>query len=225
MHSQLQSAKSKAKERTEKKVILDNVSGYLEPRSMLALMGPSGSGAPLVRFCVRLLQPVMGGARGVLRAGKTTLLDVLAGRTPSNLTTEGSIKVNGRPTKMTYGKVAYVPQHDPLGGALTVRETLTFTAKLRCATTSQVRQLAVPTWRAPACFSGTSQSSSRSSSYMVPVWVQCEVFSSRASAQGGCSPRGPGPCLGGRHAGGHHLHQGHLRWAETAPFNCERGHR
>ena len=74
---------------------------------MLAIMGPSGS-------------------------GKTTLLDLLAGRKPSNLSSSGTIKVNGKDTKMSYGKVAYVPQNDLLTGALTVRETLHMTACLRC---------------------------------------------------------------------------------------------
>ena len=65
-------------------------------------------------------------------AGKTTLLDTLAGRTPSSLCATGDIRVNGHGTQMSYGTVAYVPQHDLFTGSLTVRETLTFTAHLRC---------------------------------------------------------------------------------------------
>ena len=65
-------------------------------------------------------------------AGKTTLLDLLAGRKPSNLRADGDIRVNGEATKMSYGKVAYVPQDDLLTGPLTVRETLNMVAALRC---------------------------------------------------------------------------------------------
>lgn len=70
-------------------------------------------------------------------AGKTTLLDTLAGRTPRSLEVAGDIHVNGRPSQMSYGTVAYVPQEDLLTGSLTVRETVTFTANLRCAATSR----------------------------------------------------------------------------------------
>ena len=68
-----------------------------------------------------------------MHAGKSTLLDTLAGRTQKNLALSGSIKVNGHEAKLTYGKVAYVPQDDQLTGTLTVRETVNFAAKLRCA--------------------------------------------------------------------------------------------
>lgn len=64
-------------------------------------------------------------------AGKTTLLDALAGRTPKNLQVSGDVRVNGHAGKMSYGTVAYVPQEDLLTGTLTVRETLDFTARLR----------------------------------------------------------------------------------------------
>lgn len=66
-------------------------------------------------------------------AGKTTLLDILAGRAHSNVNVSGDILVNGRNVKMSYGTVAYVPQQDLLTGTLTVRETLLFTARLRYA--------------------------------------------------------------------------------------------
>jgi ABC-type multidrug transport system ATPase subunit len=65
--------------------------------------------------------------------GKTTLLDTLAGRAHGNLSMEGRILVNGHEAKMSYGTVAYVPQQDLLTGTLTVRETLMFCARLRCA--------------------------------------------------------------------------------------------
>eukprot|EP00892_Ulva_mutabilis_P010291 jgi/Ulvmu1/7634/UM038_0061.1 len=92
----------------EDKVILDNVTGKVEPGHMLAIMGPSGS-------------------------GKTTLLDTLAGRAQGNLHVQGDVRVNGHHTKMSYGTVAYVPQQDLLTGTLTVYETLMFAAKLRLA--------------------------------------------------------------------------------------------
>ena len=65
---------TKTKEKkAETKVILDGISGKLEPGKLLALMGPSGS-------------------------GKTSLLNALAGRVPitnPNDSLTGSITVNG----------------------------------------------------------------------------------------------------------------------------------
>lgn len=72
--------------------------------------------------------------RRVLCLGKTTLLDTLAGRVQGNVNVTGSIRVNGKHVKMSYGTVAYVPQEDLLTGTLSVRETLEFTARLRYAT-------------------------------------------------------------------------------------------
>ena len=73
---------------------------------MLAIMGPSGS-------------------------GKSTLLDCLSGRAAQNVTVEGELAVNGHAAHLAYGKAAYVAQDDLLMGTLTVRETLTYAARIR----------------------------------------------------------------------------------------------
>eukprot|EP01023_Acetabularia_acetabulum_P037446 TRINITY_DN3551_c0_g1_i5.p1 TRINITY_DN3551_c0_g1~~TRINITY_DN3551_c0_g1_i5.p1 ORF type:complete len:625 (-),score=111.88 TRINITY_DN3551_c0_g1_i5:523-2397(-) len=88
------------------KQILSDVSGFVEPGNLLALMGPSGS-------------------------GKTTLLDTLAGRLASSATSSGTIKLNGQKSSLSYGKTAYVTQDDMMTGTLTVRETISFSAFLR----------------------------------------------------------------------------------------------
>jgi ABC-type multidrug transport system ATPase subunit len=75
---------------------------------MLALMGPSGS-------------------------GKTTLLNVLARRNAaSNATVREVLQVNGGSVSLDNFRrmSSYVEQEDTLIGALTVKETLYFAAKL-----------------------------------------------------------------------------------------------
>ena len=75
-------------------------------RQLLAIMGSSGS-------------------------GKTTLLDSLAGRLHKSAAMQGSVLVNGQPTRLAYGGAAYVTQDDCLLGTLSVFETLKFVALLR----------------------------------------------------------------------------------------------
>eukprot|EP00271_Cylindrocystis_brebissonii_P022079 TRINITY_DN828_c0_g1_i1.p1 TRINITY_DN828_c0_g1~~TRINITY_DN828_c0_g1_i1.p1 ORF type:complete len:598 (-),score=96.49 TRINITY_DN828_c0_g1_i1:859-2652(-) len=89
------------------KVILDNVSGAVEQGSLLAIMGPSG-------------------------CGKTTLLNCLAQRQQHGGKMSGEITFNGEPlTPSLAARVStYVQQEDALIGALTVRETIDFAAKL-----------------------------------------------------------------------------------------------
>ncbi|KAF6153442.1 hypothetical protein GIB67_003632 [Kingdonia uniflora] len=86
--------------------VLDGLTGYAEPGSLMALMGPSGS-------------------------GKSTLLDALSSRLASNAFLSGSILLNGRKTKLSFGTAAYVTQDDNLIGTLTVRETISYSARLR----------------------------------------------------------------------------------------------
>jgi ABC-type multidrug transport system ATPase subunit len=62
--------------------------------------------------------------------GKTTLLNVLAGRALANVT--GEILVNGRKfSKAVRKRIAYVMQEDIFFGSLTVNEQLSFTSQLR----------------------------------------------------------------------------------------------
>ena len=104
------------------RVILQNVSGKARPGRLLAILGPSGS-------------------------GKTSLLNVLASQTPNegNLTLSGSLFRNdvlvrdtkrGREASQIASqahrkKVAYVRQQDVFFSELTVRETLTLSAKMK----------------------------------------------------------------------------------------------
>ncbi|KAL2461816.1 ABC transporter G family member 11 [Abeliophyllum distichum] len=86
--------------------VLEGLSGYAEPGSFTALMGPSGS-------------------------GKSTLLDALSGRLATNAFLSGTILLNGRKAKLSFGTAAYVTQDDNLIGTLTVRETISYSARLR----------------------------------------------------------------------------------------------
>lgn len=62
----------------EMHTVLDRLTGYAEPGTITALMGPSGS-------------------------GKSTLLDALAGRLAANAFLSGSVLLNGRKTKLSFG--------------------------------------------------------------------------------------------------------------------------
>eukprot|EP00271_Cylindrocystis_brebissonii_P020897 TRINITY_DN71_c0_g1_i2.p1 TRINITY_DN71_c0_g1~~TRINITY_DN71_c0_g1_i2.p1 ORF type:complete len:1380 (-),score=255.02 TRINITY_DN71_c0_g1_i2:202-4341(-) len=87
--------------------LLHSVSGSFRPGVLTALMGVSG-------------------------AGKTTLMDVLAGRKTGGWI-EGTVCVSGFPKKQeTFARVAgYVEQFDIHSPQLTVRESLEFSAALR----------------------------------------------------------------------------------------------
>lgn len=89
------------------KHILSNLSGYVEPGQMLAVMGPSG-------------------------AGKSSLLDILA-RKHKRGVASGNILLNGvSPSVRQFRRLTgFVDQDDSLMGTLTVRETLTYAAMMR----------------------------------------------------------------------------------------------
>ncbi|KAJ5780775.1 hypothetical protein N7457_005935 [Penicillium paradoxum] len=90
----------------EPRRLLDNVSGWVKPGTLTALMGVSG-------------------------AGKTTLLDVLAHRTSMGVIT-GDMFVNGRGLDQSFQrKTGYVQQQDLHLDTSTVREALRFSAMLR----------------------------------------------------------------------------------------------
>ncbi|KAL3675461.1 hypothetical protein R1sor_025409 [Riccia sorocarpa] len=96
--------------------ILHDLSGYVEPGRVCAIMGPSG-------------------------CGKSTLLDCLAGRTSKNITVTGDIRLNGRKQKISYGTAAYLPQEYDLLGTLTVSETIYYSAKLRLPSNTSAKDL------------------------------------------------------------------------------------
>lgn len=86
--------------------LLNQVSGWVKPGTLTALMGVSG-------------------------AGKTTLLDVLAQRVSVGVVT-GEMLVNGRPLPPSFQRqTGYVQQQDLHLGTSTVREALRFSAVLR----------------------------------------------------------------------------------------------
>ncbi|KAF7360014.1 Pleiotropic drug resistance ABC transporter [Mycena venus] len=88
------------------KKLLDNVSGFVAPGTLTALMGESG-------------------------AGKTTLLNVLAERTTTGVV-QGDRFVNGHPLPFDFrSQTGYVQQMDTHVPTDTVREALLFSAKLR----------------------------------------------------------------------------------------------
>ncbi|GAB7360025.1 hypothetical protein MBLNU230_g7548t2 [Neophaeotheca triangularis] len=88
------------------RTLLDNISGWVKPGTLTALMGTSG-------------------------AGKTTLLDALAQRTSMGVLT-GDMFVNGKPLDSSFQrKTGYVQQQDLHLETATVRESLRFSAVLR----------------------------------------------------------------------------------------------
>lgn len=95
---------SRQKTGNGEKTILDNTNGFVQAGSLMAILGPSG-------------------------AGKTTLVELIAGKAKSGVFT-GSITF----PPLANGKrphVAFVPQADILPAFLTVREALMFAALLR----------------------------------------------------------------------------------------------
>jgi ABC-type multidrug transport system ATPase subunit len=95
---------------TPKRTILSSMSAVLEPGNVVAIMGPSG-------------------------AGKTSLLNILAGRVgpDRNKSITGRIMLDGKPIDPAVFRtqVAYVMQNDALLPFTTPREALRFSAYLR----------------------------------------------------------------------------------------------
>jgi ABC-type multidrug transport system ATPase subunit len=99
----------------EPRRLLDNVSGWVKPGTLTALMGVSG-------------------------AGKTTLLDVLAHRTSMGVIT-GDMFVNGHELDQSFQrKTGYVQQQDLHLDTATVRESLRFSAMLRQPASVSVKE-------------------------------------------------------------------------------------
>jgi len=98
----------------QNKTILSNINGIMRP-GLNAIMGPTGS-------------------------GKSSLLDILAGRKdPKGLS--GKVLINGGPLPKNFKRISgYVIQNDICQGTLTVRENLWFSANLRLPKTTTNQQ-------------------------------------------------------------------------------------
>jgi len=87
--------------------LLENITFVIEPNEFVAILGPSGS-------------------------GKSTLMDAINGR---RCATSGSVFINGRDLHVEFDQlrdsIGYVPQKDIVHLPLTVRQELTFVARLR----------------------------------------------------------------------------------------------
>ncbi|XP_015898029.2 ABC transporter G family member 15-like [Ziziphus jujuba] len=88
--------------------VLNEICGFAQPNRIMALMGPSGS-------------------------GKSTLLDALAGQLSANVKMTGQVLYKGKMGGSSRDGVgiSYLNQEDIFLGALTVRETITYSANLR----------------------------------------------------------------------------------------------
>ncbi|KAJ3570120.1 hypothetical protein NP233_g4613 [Leucocoprinus birnbaumii] len=87
------------------KTILNALSGRVNPGQMMAILGPSG-------------------------AGKTTLVEILAGKSKSGVTTGQVLTPAGNDLQGT-PRIGFVPQQDILPPMLTVYEALIFAARLK----------------------------------------------------------------------------------------------
>lgn len=93
--------------KSEDRVILNHVDGWVKPGQITALMGASG-------------------------AGKTTLLNCLSERVTSGVITDGVRMVNGHSLDSSFQRsIGYVQQQDIHLSSSTVREALRFSAYLR----------------------------------------------------------------------------------------------
>lgn len=96
-------------------VLLDNISGFAEPFSLVAILGSS-------------------------KSGKSTLLKALSGRLSQDAILEGEILLNGRRQQLTYGTAAYLTSEDVFAEMLTVQENMYVSAVLKLPPTMTMKQ-------------------------------------------------------------------------------------
>ncbi|CAH6723460.1 pleiotropic ABC efflux transporter of multiple drugs Cdr1p [[Candida] jaroonii] len=93
--------------KSEERVLLNHIDGWVKPGQLTALMGSSG-------------------------AGKTTLLNCLSERVTTGVITDGVRMVNGHPLDSSFQRsIGYAQQQDLHLSTSTVREALRFSAYLR----------------------------------------------------------------------------------------------
>ena len=107
------------------KVILDGISGRVEPGQLLGILGPSGT------YLSSRRKVSVPNNLSYIGAGKTTLIEILATKSKTGYTS-GSVRYPGDPSRETRSpRVGFVPQQDVLPAMLTVSEALLFAARLR----------------------------------------------------------------------------------------------
>lgn len=124
------------------KVVLDSVSGCVQPGQMMAILGPSGTLFSLLIYLTACFHVALF-SRAVdceltyfeilIGAGKTTLIEILAGKNKIGQTT-GSVTFPAAPAAYPPSSsplIGFVPQQDVLPPMLTVSEALLFAARLR----------------------------------------------------------------------------------------------
>ena len=118
--------------------LLHDVSGYVKPGMMLALMVPYSMTLDVQHYIRPYL--TIADLQGSSGAGKSTLLDVLARRKTGGKIT-GEILINGRKADSQLNRIiGYVEQQDIHNPTQTVLEALEFSATVRSCT-SQPRRV------------------------------------------------------------------------------------
>ncbi|KAM9770230.1 broad substrate specificity ATP-binding cassette transporter ABCG2b [Menidia menidia] len=110
-------------------VTFSNLHYCVQEKSFLRKTGPEKQ---ILKDVSGIMKPGMNAIMGATGSGKTSLLDVLAGRKDPAGLRQGKVLVNGKVvTSDLRLSSAYVVQDDILMGTLSVRENLLFSANLR----------------------------------------------------------------------------------------------
>ncbi|XP_049933549.1 pleiotropic drug resistance protein 2-like [Nymphaea colorata] len=114
-------------------LVFDHVKYYVDMPAEMKSQGVEENRLQLLRDVSGSFRPgILTTLMGVSGAGKTTLMDVLAGRKTGGYI-EGSIKISGYPKKQdTFARVSgYCEQNDIYSPNVTVYESLVYSAWLR----------------------------------------------------------------------------------------------